>query len=64
MVTGPKLKAALYMDERATQEQKEAITKIYSEQAGGFFAAAANLIGEMLGVKSVPIELYEETIWF
>ena len=25
-------------------------------QARGFFAAAANLIGEMLGVKSAPIE--------
>jgi hypothetical protein len=56
MVRGPKWKAALYVDERATQEQKDAITKIYSGQAGGFFAAAANLIGEMLGVKSVPIE--------
>ena len=56
MVTGPKWKAALYIDERGTQEQKDAITKIYSGQAGGFFAAAANLIDEMLGVKSVPIE--------
>jgi hypothetical protein len=56
MVTGPKWKAALYIDERATQEQKNAIIKIYSGQAGGFFAAASNLIGEMLGVKSVPIE--------
>lgn len=56
MVTGPKWKAALYIDERGTQEQKDANTKIYSGQAGGFFAAAANLIGEMLGVKSVPIE--------
>jgi hypothetical protein len=55
MVKGPKWKAALYIDQRATQEQKDAITKIYSGQAGGFFAAA-NLIGEMLGVKSVPIE--------
>jgi hypothetical protein len=56
MVTGPKWKAALYIDERATQEQKNAIIKIYSGQAGGFFAAASNLIGEMLGVKSVSIE--------
>ena len=56
MLTGPKWKAALYIDERATQEQKDAITKIYTGQAGGFFAAAANLIGEMLGIKSVPIE--------
>jgi hypothetical protein len=56
MVSGPKWKAALYIDERATQEQKDAITKIYTGQAGGFFAAAANLIGEILGIKSVPIE--------
>ena len=47
---------ALYIDERATQQQKDLILKIYSGQAGGFFAAAHNFIGEMLGVKSVPIE--------
>jgi hypothetical protein len=56
MATGPKWKAALYVDERATQEQKDLILKIYSGQAGGFFAVAHNFIGEMLGVKSVPIE--------
>ena len=56
MATGPKWKAALYIDERATQEQKDLIIKIYSGQAGGFFAVAHNFIGEMLGVKSVPIE--------
>jgi hypothetical protein len=28
----------------------------FTGQAGGFFAAASNLIGKMLGVKSVPIE--------
>lgn len=32
------------------------MTKIFSGRAGGFFAAAANLIGEVLGIKSVPIE--------
>ena len=41
----------------ATQQQKDLIIKIYSGQAGGFFAMiASNLIGEMLGVKSVPID--------
>ena len=30
-------KAALYIDERATQQQKDLILKIYSGQAGGFF---------------------------
>jgi hypothetical protein len=38
------------------QQQKDLIIKIYSGQAGGFFAVAHNFIGEMLGVKSVPIE--------
>ena len=48
--------AALYIDERSSKEQTDSLTTIYSGQAGGFFAAASNLIGKMLGVKSVPIE--------
>ena len=48
--------AALYIDERASKEQTDSLTTIYSGQAGGFFAGASNLIGKMLGVKSVPIE--------
>jgi hypothetical protein len=42
----------IYIDERVTQQQKDLIMKIYSGQAGGFFAVAHNFIGEMLGVKS------------
>jgi hypothetical protein len=34
MFTGPKWKAALYIDERATQQQKELITTIYTGQEG------------------------------
>jgi hypothetical protein len=56
MSTGPKWDAALYIDERATKEQIDSLTTIYSGQAGGFFAVASSLIGKMLGVKSVPIE--------
>jgi hypothetical protein len=56
MVTGPKWKAALYIDQRASSEQADSLTKIYSGQAGGFFAAVSNFIGEMLGIRSVPIE--------
>jgi hypothetical protein len=37
MFTGPKWKTALYIDERATQQQKDLITKIYSRQ--GVYAA-------------------------
>jgi hypothetical protein len=57
MLTGPKWKAALYIDERATKEQSDSLTKIFSGQAGGFFAVVAtNFIGEVLGIKSAPIE--------
>ena len=57
MATGPIWKAALYIDERATKEQSDSLIKIFSGQAGGFFHIfATNFIGEVLGVKSVPIE--------
>ncbi|HZA08234.1 MAG TPA: DUF1326 domain-containing protein [Nitrososphaeraceae archaeon] len=57
MLTGPKWKAALYIDERASKEQSNSLAKIFSGQAGGFFhLVASNFIGDMLGVKSVPIE--------
>ncbi|AIC15016.1 Protein of unknown function DUF1326 [Nitrososphaera viennensis EN76] len=55
MLTGPKWKAALYLDEHATKEQADALGKIYSGQAGGFFGVIAGLIGEIVGVRSVPI---------
>lgn len=48
MVSGPKWKAALYIDERASSEQAGSLTMIYSGQAGGFFAATTNFIDEML----------------
>ena len=56
MLTGPKLDAALYIDERASKEQTDSLATIYSGQAGGFFAVVSKLIGKMLGIKSVPIE--------
>jgi hypothetical protein len=35
MLTGPKWNAALYIDERASKEQTDSLTTIYSGQAGG-----------------------------
>src|SRR5919197_1108772 len=53
MLTGPKWKAALYIDKRATKEQSDSLIKIFSSQAGGLFGIlATNFIGEVLGVKS------------
>jgi hypothetical protein len=57
MFTGPKWKIALYLDEKANNDQKDALTKIFTGQVGGeFFAEILLLIGEILGIKSVPIE--------
>lgn len=44
------------VDERATTEQRDAITGIASGGAGGPMAALSGLVGTFLGVESAPIE--------
>ncbi len=51
-----KWKVALYLDERASADQQKALGGIFSGQAGGHLAVVAPLIGEVMGVKAVPIE--------
>jgi hypothetical protein len=46
---------ALYLDERASDEQRQALQAIFSGAAGGFLGALAPLIGTVLGIKFVPI---------
>lgn len=61
MFKGPKWKVALYLDEKADNDQTDALTMIFTGQAGGdFFAEIVPLIGEILGIKSVPIEFIIE----
>jgi len=55
-----KWKVALYVDERANQDQRDALAQIFSGQAGGHLANLGPLIGEVLGVKAVPIEYRSE----
>lgn len=55
MVEG-KWKVALYIDETATEAQKEGLTQIFSGQGGGQPGALVPLIEEVLGVHSTPIE--------
>ena len=45
----------LIADERASTEQREAITAIASGASGGPMAALSGLIGKFLGVQSAPI---------
>ena len=51
-----KWKVALYLDERATEAQKEALTRIYSGQVGGHPATLLAFVGEVLGIKSAAID--------
>ncbi len=55
MVNG-KWKVALYLDEKATEDQKDGLAQIFSGQAGGHPEVLASFIGEVLGINSVPIE--------
>ena len=44
-----KWQVALYADELATEAQADALTQIYTGQAGGLFEALGGFIGEVLG---------------
>lgn len=48
--------AALYLDERATAEQQDALTRIFGGQAGGHPALLMSFVGKVLGVKATAIE--------
>ena len=60
MLTGSKWKIALYLDEKANNDQKEALTKIFTGQVGGFFGDFLNHIAEVVGIRLVPIEFISE----
>ena len=55
MATTP-WKVAVYVDERASEAQNASLMKIFCGQAGGHPARLASHIGEIVGVRSVPIK--------
>lgn len=59
-MTQVKWKVALYVDQRASDPQRDGLVKIFSGQAGGPPGAIAALVGEVLGVKPVAIEFRAE----
>jgi hypothetical protein len=48
-------KAAVFVDERATETQQEKMLKVFTGQLGGGIADLAALIGEVVSVERVPI---------
>jgi hypothetical protein len=48
-------RAAVYLDERVSKEQEEALLKVYTGKAGGPVAELAKLVGEVVSVDKVPV---------
>jgi hypothetical protein len=47
---------AVFFDERANKEQRDALNMIFTGKAGGFMAEFAKLIGEVRGIEFAPIK--------
>ena len=46
-----------YLDESASEEQKEALRRVFHGEAGGPLADLAQLIGEVIDVRQAPIDI-------
>jgi hypothetical protein len=51
-----KANIAIFFDDRANQQQRDALNMIFSGKAGGFMAEFAKLIGEVRGLEYAPIK--------
>jgi hypothetical protein len=51
-----KVSIASYVDERANQQQREALQMIFTGKAGGFMAEFAKLLGDVRGMNFAPIK--------
>ena len=57
VMTDGNWRAALFVDDGATDEQFDQLVRVFTGQAGGPMAGLAPLIGEMLGVERAAIEI-------
>lgn len=53
-------KVGLYISDSASDEQADALGRVYSGQLGGPPAAIGPLLGEFLGVERAPMEWHED----
>ena len=51
-----KANIAVFFDERAYEEQRDALNMIFTGKAGGFMAEFAKLVGEVRGLEFAPIK--------
>lgn len=52
--------AALYIDERADEEQEQAISRIFGGQLGGHPAILMSFVSEVIGIRRVRVDYREE----
>jgi hypothetical protein len=66
VIDGPQMmgdgnwRVGVLMDDKASEEQAQKLGAIFGGQAGGPMEPVAGLVGENLGVESVPIEFTRE----
>ena len=53
-------RAAVYLDDRVTPEQEEAILAVYTGKLGGPVGDLVKLVGEVVSVEKVPIKFTVE----
>jgi hypothetical protein len=51
-----KVNVAIFFDEKANEQQRNALNMIFSGRAGGFMAEFAKLLGEVHGIEYAPIK--------
>ena len=52
-----KANIAVFFDERASEEQRDALNMIFTGKAGGFMGKFAKLIGDVRGLEYAPIKI-------
>jgi hypothetical protein len=53
-------KLGVFVDDGTSDEQFDALSKIFTGQSGGPMEALAPLVGEVLGVERAPIEVHDD----
>jgi hypothetical protein len=60
MMTDGNWRAGLIIDDAATEQQMAGLTKVFTGQVGGPFAALAPLITEVVGVEQAAVDLQQD----
>src|SRR5581483_464072 len=60
VMTDGNWRVGMFVDERATDEQTEALAAVFGGQKGGPMEALGPLIGEFLGLERAPFALVEQ----